>query len=58
MSRVYEPQKPTVFSSGLLTTGFDGMRTAFRSKGWYCGDGIAPQVLCPYCRKMKEEVNA
>ena len=42
----------------MMITGFDGMRTALRSKGWYCGDGIAPQVLCPYCRKMKEEVNA
>ena len=26
--------------------------------GGTTSDGIAPQVLCPYCRKMKEEVNA
>ena len=38
-----------------LIVGHEGMRTALRSAGWYCGDGIAPQVLCPNCKYLKEK---
>lgn len=49
------------FSAGgdmpRLIRGTEGMRTALRSAGWYCGDGIAPQVLCPNCKYLKENRN-
>jgi hypothetical protein len=35
----------------------EGMRVALRSEKWYCGEGIAPQVLCPNCKYLKEEEN-
>lgn len=35
----------------------EGMRVALRSAGWYCGEGLAPQVLCPNCKHLKDEDN-
>lgn len=47
------------FSAGgdnfRLITCTEGMRTALRSEGWFCGAGRAPQVLCPNCKHLKEE---
>ena len=49
------------FSAGgdkfRLITSTEGMRVALRSEKWYCGKGIAPQVLCPNCKYLKEEEN-
>lgn len=32
----------------------EGTRTALRIEGWWCGEGTAPQVLCPNCKWLKE----
>lgn len=38
-----------------MVSSAEGMRVALKSTGWYCGEGIAPQVLCPSCRHLKED---